>query len=397
MPCQARAPGVSATGSGPPAGDGRRTKAGMTTVSTGTAGTLHIDLHAVAANYRTLAGQIGSARCGAVVKADAYGLGAVPVARALAEAGCRHFFVAHLCEGLEVRPALPDDASVFVMHGLNPGDEPACAAQAIVPVLNSLDQVDRWAAQARAQNRPLPAALQADTGMSRLGLSAEELDVLDKEPHRLGGLSVILVMSHLACADVPADFFTQTQLARFDAFAARFPGAARSIDNSGGTYVTRPDHGDIARPGMALYGGEVREGVPTLARVATLNARIIQLRTVEAGTGVGYGLTHRTAKTTRLATISAGYADGWPRSLSSRGAVFIGGVEAPILGRVSMDSTIVDVSDVPEDALYPGAPVELIGPNQSAERVAELAGTLSYEIFTRLGHRYTRVYTNEQA
>lgn len=358
----------------------------------GYAGTLRIDLGALIANYHAVGQRIGSARAGAVVKADAYGLGAHIVAPALAKTGCRHFFVALLCEAMALRPLLPGDADLFVLNGLMPGDEGECAAQGIIPVLNSLEQIVGWSREAERLGRTLPAAVQVDSGMSRLGLSPAELDRVAGEQAIMRGIDVRLVMSHLACADDPADPMNARQLARFAKVARCFPGALRSIDNSGGAFIDRPDHGDIARPGVVLYGAAAQRGMDGLSRVVTLESRIIQLRDVDAGDGVGYGMTHRFAAPARLATISAGYADGWPRSLSGRGQVFIGGQAAPIVGRVSMDSMTVDVTHVPDALLHRGAAVELIGPNQSLDAVAAQAGTISYEILTRLGNRYERRY-----
>lgn len=361
-------------------------------MATGCAGTLHVDLGALVDNYRSVARRNARARVAAVVKADAYGLGARFVAPALAAAGCRHFFVALLCEALALRPLLGEDCALFVLNGLMPGDESACAAQAIIPVLNSSEQIAGWAGEARRLGRTLPAALQVDTGMSRLGLSSGELDRIVADRNLLTGIDIRLIMSHLACADEPSDPMSATQLGRFANAATHFPGALRSIDNSGGIWMDRPDHGDIVRPGIILYGAAAQVGRSGLARVVTLESRIIQLRDVDAGDGVGYGMTHRFVAPARLATIAAGYADGWPRSLSGRGQVFIGGHAAPIVGRVSMDSMTVDVTQIPDALLRPGARVELIGPNQSLDALAEQAGTISYEILTRLGTRYERRY-----
>lgn len=362
-------------------------------MATGYAGTLHIDLGALIDNYRALGRRVGHAHVAGVVKADAYGLGAHIVAPALAAAGCRHFFVAMLSEALALRPLLDADCDLFVLNGLMPGDEGACAAQAIVPVLNSLDQIAGWAGEARRLGRRLPAALHLDSGMSRLGLSPRELDRIVADDTLIVGIDVHLVMSHFACADEPDNPMNATQLARFADAARHFPGALRSIDNSGGAFMDRPDHGDIVRSGIVLYGAAAQASGVGLSRVVTLESRVVQLRDVEAGDSVGYGMTHRFAAPARLATIGVGYADGWPRSLSGRGHVFIGGHAAPIVGRISMDSMTVDVTGVPEALLKPGAAVELIGPHQSVDAVAAQAGTISYEILTRLGARYERRYT----
>ncbi|BAV64957.1 alanine racemase [Sphingobium cloacae] len=356
--------------------------------------TLHIDLDALVANWRTIGAAVSPATAGAVVKADAYGLGAVPVTQALADAGCRHFFVAHLGEAEAIREAgiLPPDAQLYILNGLMPGGEPACAAIGAVPVLNCLAQIEGWAAFARATGRTWRAALQVDTGMSRLGLSPDEVQTLIAQPQRLEGVEPVLLMSHLACADDPDAPANGSQLAAFERIGALFPGLPRSLDNSGGAMQRRPAHFDIARPGIALYGGAPHEhAVNPMRPVVTLDTRIVQLRTIPPGAGVGYGLSFVADRPTRIATIPVGYADGWPRHLSGKGSAFIAGHRAPIAGRVSMDSITLDVTDVPEEHLYPGAPVELLGPHQGIEDVARDAGTISYEILTRLGHRYARI------
>ena len=352
---------------------------------------LHIDLAALADNFRILARQAAPARVAGVVKANGYGLGADRVARALIDAGCRCFFVAHLSEARALMPALPPDIPLYVLNGLQPGAESECAAIGAIPVLNALDQIDRWAALAGTLGRSLPAALQVDSGMSRLGLPPEEVETLTTQRSRLTGIDLRLVMSHLACADDPDDPFNQRQLESFTALAGHFPGLPRALDNSGGVFLDR-GHLDLVRTGIALYGG-APQGKPNPMRpVVTLEARIVQVRAVPVGTGVGYGLTHRCDRPSRIATIPVGYADGWPRALSNKGAAYIGGIRVPIVGRVSMDSITLDVTDVPDALLHPGALVELLGPHQDIDDVATDAGTISYEILTQLGHRYARRY-----
>jgi alanine racemase len=350
---------------------------------------LRIDLDALVDNYCLIQRRAAPAAVAGVVKANGYGLGAAPVAQALMQAGCRHFFVAHLSEAVTLKPVLRADMALFVLNGLQPGAEAECAILGAIPVLNALDQIDRWSATARSLGRTLPAALQVDSGMSRLGLPPEELETLVADRQRLKGIAVQLVMSHLACADDPHGDFNRHQLARFEAFARQFPGVPRSLDNSGGAFLER-GHFDLVRAGIALYGGAPQNTPNPMQPVVSLEARIAQLRTVPAETAVGYGLTHRCDRPARIATIPVGYADGWPRHLSNKGSAFIGGIRVPIVGRVSMDSITLDVTAVPDGLLYPGAPVELLGPHQSIDDVATDAGTISYEILTQLGSRYQR-------
>lgn len=352
---------------------------------------LTIDLNALVANYRTIAATVAPARTAGVVKADGYGLGAAIVADALYRAGCRDFFVALTGEASALRPALPADARLFVLNGIAPGEEAALIAADAVPVLNCPADIARWAAAGRIAGRRLPAALQVDSGMSRLGLAAADVAALAADPAMLDAIDVVLVMSHLACGDEPDAGANDAQRARFDELAAMLPGAERSLANSGGAFLGGGFHGDLVRPGIALYGGAPQDGRPNPMRpVVAIDARIVQWRDVPAGTGVGYGLTSVADHDRRIATLSYGYADGWPRMLSNRGAAYVAGVRAPIAGRVSMDSICVDVTEVPVDLLVGASHAELIGPHQSIDRVAADAGTIAYEILTSLRHRHAR-------
>ena len=353
------------------------------------AAVLRIDLDALVENYRMIQRQIAPAAVAGVVKANGYGLGAGIVACSLQEAGCRHFFVAHLGEAMALRTMLDNDTALFILNGLQPGMESDCAAIGAIPVLNSLDQIARWSEMARTLNRRLPAALQADSGMSRLGLPPEEVAILRAEPERLAGIDLRLLMSHLACADDPDAPSNNKQRQSFETFSKDFPDVPRSLDNSGGSFL-HARHFDMVRAGIALYGGAPQGDAPIMRPVVSLNAGIIQLRTVPAGAAVGYGLTHVCERATRIATIAVGYADGWPRHLSNRGSAYIGGHRASIVGRVSMDSITLDVTDIPDALLYPGAPAELLGTHQTVDQVAADAGTIAYEILTQLGHRYHR-------
>lgn len=359
---------------------------------------LTVDLAAIQANYRLISGRVQPARTAAVVKADAYGLGARAVAPALYAAGCRVFFVAHLAEAQDLRPILPADAQLYVLNGLQPGAEAACAAEDIRPVLNSPEQIQRWLAAAEVVGRRLPAAIQVDSGMARLGLAPDDVAALAANPEVFERLDVDLVMSHLACADTPDALSNPRQVAAFAALADRLPPRPRSLANSAGSFAAWADHGDLVRPGLALYGGAPIDGLPNpMQAVVTLEARAIQIRTVRAGDGVGYGLTSVADHPRRIATISIGYADGWPRSLGGRGAAWFRGQRLPIAGRVSMDSITLDVTALAEGALQPGDAVELIGPHQSLDQVAHDADTIAYEVLTRLGRRFARTYVGGAA
>ena len=352
------------------------------------AAVLTIDLAAIVANWRALAARAPGAACAAVVKADAYGLGMAQVAPALARAGCRTFFVALPEEGIALRRLLGAAPEIIVLHGPPAGGEPGFAAHALLPVLNSTAQAEAWAAFGRARGAALPAALQFDTGMARLGLRPDAAAALRGR----SDLEVALVLSHLACADDPADPANEAQLAAFRALRRLWPEARASLAASFGIFLGADYHFDLLRPGAALYGIAPTQGPNPLQDVVRLQAPVIQTRAVAAGAGTGYGLTWRAARPTLLATLGIGYADGLPRSLSNRGAAWLGAQALPIVGRVSMDSTIVDAGTLPAAALPPGTLLDLIGPEAGLDAVAEQAGTVGYELLTRLGRRFARRY-----
>lgn len=357
------------------------------------AGRLTVDLDALVRNYRAIAARVAPAQTAAVVKADAYGLGASRIAAALAHEGCRRFFVAHLFEAVRLKDRLPADADLLVLNGLTPGSEADAADRGIIPVLNTLSQVRAWAALAAERGHALPAAIQLDSGMSRLGLSPDEVDAVVAEPTLLASIDLRLLMSHLACGDAADGAASDAQLAAFFARADRLPPAPRSLSNSAGSFLDPRFHFDVVRPGLALYGAEPHE-IPGLALepVIGLSARVVQLREIPTGAKVGYGYSYEAAAPMRLATIGIGYADGWPRALSNRGEAWLGDVRLPIVGRVSMDSTILDVSALPAGALAEGDEVELIGPHQSLDAVAMAADTITHDILTGLGPRLHRSY-----
>jgi alanine racemase len=354
---------------------------------------LTIDLDAVADNYRRLCEKLDGAACAAVVKADAYGLGMARVAPALARAGAQTFFVAQLDEAIALRGMLPVEVEIFVLNGLAAGPATEFRAQRVHPVLNSLGEIDAWSAAAREAGTGLPAAVHIDTGMSRLGLPADEVAALASDHGRLAGIDLRYLVSHLACADTPEHPLNAEQLAAFKDVRARLPGAPASFANSSGIFLGAQYHFDLARPGVALYGVNPTPGKPNpMRQVVRLQGRILQLREIDPPRSVGYGATHRAAGSTRIATVAVGYADGYLRSLSNRGSAWLGDRRVPVVGRVSMDLITLDVTGVSAEATRPGALVDLIGPSLSADEVAEAAGTIGYEILTSLGRRYRRLY-----
>ncbi|WP_428247551.1 alanine racemase [Ferrovibrio sp.] len=370
----------------------------------GDRGILTIDLAALVANWRYLAAQAPDAECGAVVKADGYGLGAAEVSAALFEAGCRRFFVAHMEEAIRLRQALPREnfprAIIHCLHGIPAGAETDCLIAGIVPVLSTPEQIARWRGAAKAAGRALPAALQADTGMNRLGLQPREVDALLADPSALDGIAVDFVMSHLACADEPEHPLNQAQRQRFDALRQRFPGLKGSFANSAGIFLGPAYHNDILRPGIALYGASPAPGI-SMREVVRLEAAILQVRDIDFPETVGYGAAYRVEKPSRIATLAVGYADGFLRSLSNRGFAALKGtgpdgqageVRVPLVGRVSMDMITLDVSTLPPEHCRPGMRATLIGGAVPLDEQAALAGTIAYELLTDLGKRYARVY-----
>lgn len=355
---------------------------------------LTIDLTAIQRNYRRLRAELrAGAECAPVVKADAYGLGVAPVAQALAAAGARRFFVAQFDEGLQLRPLLPK-AEIFVLNGLQAGLERLFDSQNLIPVLNSLGEIALWAAHARAAGRALPAAIHLDTGMSRLGLPGGEVETLIAEPQRLDGLELVLMISHLACSDDPEHEANRRQLRQLQEWRRKLPAAPVSFANSCGIFLGPDYQFDLVRPGAALYGiNPLRNRSNPVEQVLVVEGKILQVRDVDRGTTVGYGATHRIESAgARLATVGIGYADGYLRSSSGRGLAYLGDRLVRVVGRVSMDLTVIDVTDLPPDAAHPGAWVELIGPHVPVDDVAERAGTIGYEILTSLGRRYARHY-----
>ncbi len=370
----------------------------METPRSTTTGQLHIDLGALVENYQRLDHQTLGAEVAAVVKADAYGLGVAEVAPALLEAGCRTFYVAEVGEATTLRAVLDqhgsDDAKnaeILVFAGAQPGTTDELLAQRATPVLIDPGQVSRWAAAATTQRRR--GALHVDTGISRTGFDQPGLDWLARKPAELDRLEIVAVLSHLACADELDPEPNRQQLARFVAIRQQFPQGFGSLANTAGIALGPDYFAEQVRPGIGLYGSDPSPNQTLgLAPVVSLHAPVVQVRDVNTGDGVGYGATHRMTAPGRLAVLGVGYADGFPRSLSGRGSVVLHGYRLPIVGRVSMDLTTVDISNLPEGLVQPGDHAELIGPTVSIDDVATDAGTIAYEILTNLGRRYERTY-----
>lgn len=352
---------------------------------------LTIDLGAIVRNWRAL-DVMSAGETAAVVKADAYGLGAERVAPALAAAGARSFFVALAEEGASLRAALGPAPRIFVFSGLMPGDEPLIRQHRLIPLLNSPAQIE--AAKALAADQPLIVGLQLDSGMNRLGLESAEVATALDGADGLRGLHVTLAMSHLACADEPEHAQNAAQRSAFNLMTAhpRLAGVKRSLAATGGVLLGPGFHYDLTRPGVGLYGGlPFADAAP----VVTLEAPIIQTRAVAAGETVGYGAAYAAANERRIATISVGYADGLIRALSNGFEARIDGRPLPSAGRVSMDLITIDVTEAPE--AVEGAYVEILGGASGVDELAARAGTIGYEVLTALGARYERRYTGAHA
>ena len=395
---------------------------------------LEVHLDKAARNYLFLQKKLKTgADCAAVVKADAYGLGAVEISKALHAQNCRHFFVATFEEGVAVRDALapspaplreraggegieqppapfplPPVASksdgplplpqerergnIYVLHGPRGATPEDFTAQNLIPALNSLPDIEYWTAFAKKTGKKQPAVIHIDTGMNRLGMNASDAKRLTRD--LLAPLDVRYVMSHLACPDTPDHPKNREQLELFKKLIAETGIPARySLANSAGILLGEDYHFDLARPGCGIYGINPQSAGPNpMDGVVTLKARILQTRLIDSPQTVGYGAGYKISAGARCATVSAGYADGYFRSLTGHGIVVIAGEKCPVIGRVSMDSIIVDVTALKTEP-QPGDWAEIIGPHQTVDEVAAQAGTIGYEVLTALGKRYERIYT----
>jgi len=369
---------------------------------------VEIDRAALAANWTLLAARNPGARTGAAVKANGYGLGGPETARTLYAAGCRDFFVAWAEEGRIVRAALDQLARshdvtapprIFVLQGIEPASVLLHLGAGLIPVLSTPGDIAVWRDGLKLAGRRAPAAIQLETGMNRLGLDRADAKTAASLAAS-GELDLALVMSHLASADEPTDQSAR-QHARFLELAALFPGIPRSLANSAAVFLGSEFAFDLTRPGIALYGGEAGPASHGILRpVARLTAAILQIRTARAGEAAGYGAAAPLARDTRIATVGLGYADGYHRAASGAGVAVrdvrpgpqavVAGRRVPVLGRVSMDLTLLDITDVPDGLVAPGDRAEFFGPNLSIDTVASAAGTIAYELLTGLGPRVER-------
>jgi alanine racemase len=359
-------------------------------------GVLTVDLDAIVANWRKLEKTAVPAECGGVIKADAYGCGVEPVARALATAGCKIFFVATLEEARAARAAVPS-AAIYVLNGFFQNTGEAYAKIDCRPVIGDLNELAEWDVFCRRTGWNGGAAIHIDTGMHRLGLTVTEAQGLIPRINA-GDHGITLVMSHLASAEQLNNPVNVRQLTAFREIASLFTGVPTSLANSSGVYLGAPFQFDLVRPGAALYGvNPTPESDNPMQPVLELKARIVQIRNIERGETVGYGGTWTARRPTRIAVVSAGYADGYFRAASAndgtRGAeVIVAGRRCPVAGRISMDLMAIDITDLPPKAVRRGHMVTLIGEGITVDELAHHFGTIGYEVLTSLGRRYARIY-----
>lgn len=360
-------------------------------------GVLSVDLDAIVANWRKLEKAAVPAECAGVVKADAYGCGAAPVARALANAGCKTFFVATVDEAAVVRAAVPAPAVIYVLDGFFQNSGEAYAKIDARPVIGDLNELAEWDVFCRRSHWEGGAAIHIDTGMNRLGFSVTEAQGIVPRINA-GDHGITLVMSHLASAEQLHSSANARQLTAFREIAAQFTNVPASLSNSSGIFLGPQFQFDLVRPGAALYGvNPTPEADNPMRPVVELRARILHIRTVERGDSVGYGGTWTARRPTKLAIVSAGYADGYFRAAGSNdgsrgGEVVVAGKRCPIAGRISMDLMAVDITDLPNNAARRGHMATLIGEGITVDELAHHYGTIGYEVLTSLGRRYARTY-----
>jgi alanine racemase len=373
----ARAKRISPAAAGPPAAE--------------TGGTLTIDLSAIAANWQALTRRLITVECAAVVKANGYGLGLKPVVAALAQAGCKTFFVADIAEARSVR-ARAKEATIYVLHGFTLQCAEAFIELGLRPVINSMTELAEWDTFVAGRGWQGGAALHVDTGMNRLGVSVQEAAALAPRVQTQNH-GIALLLSHFACADIPDHPLNAKQLQLFRELRALYSGIPASLANSSGIFLGDAAYFDLARPGAALYGINPTPGSPNpMTGVVELRGRIVQIRSIGRDQTIGYGATWTARRNSRIAVVTLGYGNGLLRAGSASddhrgGAAIIAGKRCPIVGRISMDLMMLDITDLPDGAVRRGDFATLIGGDLGIDEVAARAGTIGYEVLTRLGLR----------
>ncbi len=357
---------------------------------------LSIDLNAIGLNYKILQAKTKKI-VSAVVKADGYGLGAIPVCKSLIKAGCNVFFTAHLDEAITIREVFPE-IEIGVLNGLGVNEADIYKYYNLLPTLNDLGQILTWQGFSKYNlannNRELSASIHFDTGMARLGLPPREADILQSQPSRLDGFNFKYLISHMACADDPSHDMNMAQLDQFKLLVKQYPDATAMLAASSAVFLGSAWHFDMVRCGVALFGGAPNKiDINPMRQVVKLQSKILQIREIDNAISVGYGGSNIAHKKTKLATIAIGYADGYPRAVNTDAAAYHNGNKIPLLGRVSMDLITLDITDVANINI--GTMVDLIGKNNNIDQLAAAAGTISYDILTSLGSRYKRHYINQ--
>lgn len=354
---------------------------------------LEVNLGAIAQNFAKLSALAPKSICGAVVKANAYGLGIKPVSSALYAKNCRDFFVATLAEGIELADILPPDTNIYVFHGVKNGEEKYFYDNGLVPIINDIYQLDVWIKQAQDVAHKLPAILHFDTGMNRLGFNYQQAEKISNYDN-LKMLDIKYVMSHLVNAENQQDSINIIQLQRFWEIKKFFPRAKFSLSNSRAIEAGEKFHFDLLRPGCGLYGVKGESDID-LNNVINLKSKILQIREITEDGFVGYGATASIKKGSRLAVVPIGYADGYLRSLTNNSYATFEGYKLPLLGRISMDLTIFDISNIPQGKIKHGDFLQIIGDNYTIDEIAKNANTIGYEILASLGSRYNVVYKSD--
>jgi alanine racemase len=353
---------------------------------------LIIDLDALSSNYRRMQKELRDTECAAVVKADAYGIGAKIIAPVLYKAGAKSFFFANLNEALEVRTEMKE-GDFYVFNGLSDAGPDVFIEHGMFPVLNSLSQLQTWHAAANNKGQSLHAMVNLDTGMSRLGLCEKETSQLIHDSSMLDAIDKPVLMTHLCSADDYQSKANPRQLLEFRQTAAKLPSARLSLANSSSTFLGKNYHFDLARPGAALYGlNPTPHTTNPMSPVVEARIKVLQIREIPVGRSVGYGCSYISEKPTRIATIALGYADGYQRVRANPSSIVINGQSAPVIGRVSMDAITVDISAFNEQEVHEGSMVSFIDATHDVDCVAKEAGTIGYEVLTSLGQRYRREY-----
>ena len=355
--------------------------------------TLTIDLGAIGNNYLLLKNKITPAICGAVVKADSYGLGADIVSSHLYDLGCNDFFVANIEEALSLRKSLNTKANIYVFGGIREKQEDIFIHNNIIPVLNTEYEIYIWNKFTVNLDYKPKAVIHIDTGMNRLGIKFE---YAINNINLFQSINIDFFITHMACADDVESEYNKIQLDKFSQFKELFPDKKFSLANSSSIFLGADYHFDIARPGSALYGvNPTPHKDNPMHNVINLDSKIIQINSYKKGEYIGYSSSYKLNHDSVIATIPIGYADGYLRSLSNNSYVYINGNKAPLVGRVSMDLITIDITNISKEFQQVGQVVEIIGNNITVDDLANQAGTIGYEILTSLGSRFKRSYISK--